>query len=68
VKVRALCGIIYNNVLYKRGDEIEVPRVMANTVIISKGKSDTDLPEEPHEEDKLEEQRKLSRKRGERNV
>ena len=68
MKVRALCGIIYNNVLYKRGDEIEVPRVMANTVIISKDKTETEPPEDLPEEDKPEEQRKPSRKRGERNA
>lgn len=68
MKVRALCGIIYNNVLYRRGDEIEVPRVMANTVIISKDKPETELPEDLPKEEKPEDQKKPSRKRGERNA
>lgn len=68
MKVRALCGIVYNNVLYRRGDEIEVPRVMANTVIISKDKSETEPPEELPQKEKPEEQKKQSRKRGERNA
>lgn len=59
MKVKALCNIIYNNVLYRRGDEIEVPKVMANTVIVSKDKP---------EEDKPEEEKKPSKKRGERNA
>ncbi len=67
MKVRALCGIFYNGELYSRGDIIEVPRVIANTVIVPNNETSEEVCETdaaPPEED---ERRRPGRKRGGRN-